>query len=104
MNTKNSKTNESNRFRLYFTDKLDLKGNKKIALADLSIYYTWQNIKSEYKNNKLKLSGPTWDQTFDSPDGSYTVADIQYYFFTLLKNTKLLKQLKNLQYQFIESK
>ena len=46
MNTKNSKTNESNRFGLYFTDKLDLRGNEIIALANLSIYYTWQNIKS----------------------------------------------------------
>ena len=46
MNTKNSKTNESNRFRLYFTDKLDLRGNKTIALANFSIYYTWQNVNS----------------------------------------------------------
>ena len=55
MNPKNSKTNESNRFRLYFTDKLDLRGNKTIALVNLSIYYTWQNVKSEYKNNKFKI-------------------------------------------------
>ena len=40
MNTKNSKTNESNRFRLYFTDKLDLRSNKTIALVNLSIYDT----------------------------------------------------------------
>ena len=40
MNTKNSKTNESNRFRLYFTDKLDLRINKTIALVNLSIYDT----------------------------------------------------------------
>ena len=69
-NTENSKTSESNRFRLYFTDKLDLRRNKRIALANLSIYYTWQNVKSEYKNNKFKLSGPTWDENFDLPDGS----------------------------------
>ena len=31
MNTKNSKTTESNRYRLYFTDKLDLRGNKTIV-------------------------------------------------------------------------
>ena len=55
MNPKNSKTNESNRSRLYFTDKLDLRGNKTIALVNLSIYYTWQNVKSEYKNNKFKI-------------------------------------------------
>ena len=55
MNAKNSKASVSNRFRLYFTDKLDLRGNKTIALVNLSIYYTWQNVKSEYKNNKVKI-------------------------------------------------
>ena len=85
MNTKNSKTSESNRFRLYFTDKLDLRGNKTIALANLSIYYTRQNVKSEYKNNKFKISGLTWDETFDLPDGSYTIADIQDYFLYIVK-------------------
>ena len=38
--------------------KMDLRGNKTIVLADLSIC-TWQNIKEEYKNNKFKLSEPT---------------------------------------------
>ena len=46
MNTLNSKTNKSNRFVYQFTDKLSLKNpNKNIALATLSIYYTWKNIK-----------------------------------------------------------
>ena len=98
MNNKNRKTTESNRFRFYFTDKLDLRGNKTIALANLSIYYTWQNVKEEYKNNKFKLIGPTWDETFDIPDGSYTITDIQDYFFTLFKKTKLLRQFKNHQF------
>ena len=40
INTKNSKTSEPNRFRLYFTDKLDLRRNKTMALANLPIYYT----------------------------------------------------------------
>ena len=63
------------------TDKLNLKNPKKnMALANLSIYYTWKNIKSEYKNNKLKISAPTWNETFDLPDGSYSVDDIQDYF------------------------
>ena len=44
-NTENSKTSDSNRFRLYFTEKIDLKGKKKIALSDLTIHYTWYNIK-----------------------------------------------------------
>ena len=85
MNTENSKTSDSNRYRLYFTDELDFRGNKTIALVNLSIYYTWQNIKEEYKNNKFKIIEPTWDETFDLPDASYTVADIQDYFLWIIK-------------------
>ena len=60
MNTLNSKTNESTRFIYPFTDKLNLKNPmKNIALANLSIYYTWKNIKSEYSNNKFKIFAPT---------------------------------------------
>ena len=60
MNTVNSKTNESNNFIYQFTDKLNLKNpNKNMALANLSIYYTWKNIKFEYNNNKFKISAPT---------------------------------------------
>ena len=60
MNTKNSKTNESHRFKYDSTDKLDLKNrNKNMELAHLSIYYTWKNVKSIYKNNKFKISAPT---------------------------------------------
>ena len=45
---------------IYLTDKLNLKNpNKNTALANLSIYYTWKNIKSECKNNKFKISAPT---------------------------------------------
>ena len=54
MNTKNSKTNEPHRFKLDLADKLNLKNPNK-ALANLSIYYTWKNIKSECKNNKFKI-------------------------------------------------
>ena len=53
MTTENSKTTDSNRFRLYFTNKLDLRGNKTVSLSNLSIYYTWKNIKEEYGNNNL---------------------------------------------------
>ena len=90
MNTKNGKTNESNRVKLYFTDKLDLRGNKTIALANLSIYYTWQNVKSEYKNNKFKLNGPTWSESFDLNDGSYTKTNIQDYILYIIKKHKTI--------------
>ena len=56
-----------------------------MALANLSIYYTWKNIKSEYKNNKFKISTPTWNDTFDLPDGSYSIPDIENYFEYIIK-------------------
>ena len=93
MNTENSKTNESHRFRLSLADKLNLKNPRKnIALGNLSIYYTWQNIKSAYKNNKFKISAPTWDDTFDLPDGSYSIADIQDYFEFIIKKRETLTE------------
>ena len=80
MSTENSKTSDSNVFRLYFTDKIDLRGNKKIALSDLSIHYTWYNIKEQYNNNKFRLSGPVWSEDVTIRDGSYEISQIQNYF------------------------
>ena len=80
MSTENSKTNEPHRFILDLTDKLNLKNlNKNMALANLSMYYTWKNIKSKY--NKFKISATTWNDTFDLPDGSYSIVNppIQIY-------------------------
>ena len=80
MNSKNSKTNEPNRFKYDLTDKLDLKNpNKNMALANLSIYYTSKNVKSIYNNNKFKISALTWNETFDLPDRSYNISEIQNY-------------------------
>ena len=56
-----------------------------MALANLSIYYTWKNIKSEYSNNKFKISALTWNDTFDLPDGSCSIPDIQDYFEFIIK-------------------
>ena len=80
MSTENSKTSDPNKFRLYFIDKIDLRGNKKIALSDLSIHYTWYNIKEEYNNNEFRLSGPVWSKYFNKPDGSCEIHQIQTYF------------------------
>ena len=93
MNTENSKTSKPHRFKLDLTDKLNLKNpNKNMALANLSIYYTWKNIKSEYKNNKFKISAPTWNDTFDLPDGSYSISDIQDYFEFIIKKHETLTE------------
>ena len=86
MNTENSKTYEPHKLRLTVADKLCPKDrNKNKALANLRIYYTWKNIKSAYKNNKFKISAPTWNDEFDLPDGSYSVSDIQDYFEYIVK-------------------
>ena len=91
MNTENSKTNEPHKFKLDLTDKRNLKNPKKnIALVNLSIYYTWKNIKTEYNNNKFKISAPTWNETFDLPDGSLTIDDIQDYFEFIIKKHETL--------------
>ena len=90
MNTENSGTSEPHRFKLGLTDKLNLKNrNKNMTLANLSIYYTWKNIKSKYNNNKFKISAPTWNDTFDLSDGSYSIEDIQNYSEFITKNMKL---------------
>ena len=86
MNSENSRTSEYHVLVLMLTDKLDLRrGQKTVALSNLSIYYTWKNIKSSYNNNKFKISAPTWSEDFELPDGSYSVSDIQDYFDYILK-------------------
>ena len=85
MNSDNSKASKPHIFKLKQTSKLDLRiGKKVIALSNLSIYYTWKNIKSSY-NNKFKISPSTWNEEFKLPDGSYSVSDIQDYFEYILK-------------------
>ena len=86
MNSENSKTSEYHVLVLKLTDKLDLRrGQKTVALSNLSIYYTWKNIKSSYNNNKFKISASTCSEEFELPDGSYSVSDIQDYFEYILK-------------------
>ena len=86
MNSENSKTSKSHVLLLKLTNKSDLRiGGKVIALTNLSIYYTWRNIKSSCNNNKFKISAPRWNDEFELPDGSYSVSDIQDYFKYILK-------------------
>ena len=81
MNSENSKTSKYHVLVFKLTDKLDLRrGQKTVALSNLSIYYRWKNIKSSYNNNKFKISAPTWNEKFELPDGSYSISDIQDYF------------------------
>ena len=91
MNSKNSKTSEPHRFRLDLTDRHNFKKLKKnMTLANLSIYYTWKIITSEYSNNKFKISATTWKGKFNLPDGSYSIAGIQDYFEFIFKKHETL--------------
>ena len=89
MNTENSKTNEPHKFVLNLSQRLDLRSSDNyIALQNLSIYYTWKNVRKYYKNNKLKLIDPTWNDEFD-----YQRVFILFQIFKIisdisLKNTK----------------
>ena len=86
MNSENSKTSRPHVLTLKLTNKLDLRlGEMVIALSNLSIYYTWKNIKSSFNNNKFKISAPTWNNIFKLPYGSYSISDIQNYFEYVLK-------------------
>ena len=79
MSSKNSKTLDPCRLLINLTDKIHLRRKGRyIALSNLSIYYTWKNIK---KSNKIfKISAPAWNEEFELPDGSYSISGIQDYF------------------------
>ena len=86
INSENSKTPKPHILILKLINKLDLRfGEKVIALSNLSIYYTWKNIKNTYNNNKFKISALAWNDKFELPDGSYSMSDIQDYFEYILK-------------------
>ena len=87
MNSENSKTSEPNILILKLANTLDLRiGEKIISLSNLSIYYTWKNIKISYNNN-FKIWAPKWHDKFELPGGWYSVSDIQDYFeYTLKKH------------------
>ena len=81
MNTENINTNESKKFFYEFTNKVNLKDtNENIALVNLSIFYTWKNIKSAYNSNKFRIFAPAWNDEFDLFNRSYSISDIQDYF------------------------
>ena len=72
-----AKTFHPHELLLNLTNNLVLKRiDKYVTLSNLTIYYTWKNIKSSYKNNEFKISAPTWNDKLELPDKSYSVLDI----------------------------
>ena len=81
MNLGNSETSKPEVLILNLTNKIDLRrGEKSIALSNLSIYYTWKNINSSYNYNKFEIFVATWNDEFKLPAGSYLILNIQDYF------------------------
>ena len=68
-----------------------------MPLANFSIYYTWKMIKSEYNNNKFEVLAPSWNDTFDLPDGSYSIVYIQDYFEFIIKKHETLTENPSVQ-------
>ena len=88
LNSKNSKTSEPYVLILKLTDKVDLRsGEKSISLSNLSIYYTWKNIKSWYNNNEFKISASTWNGKLDH---------ILYQLFKIILSVFLKKDGENI--------
>ena len=89
MNTENSKTSEPNRFKLDLTDKINLKNPKKnMALALFK--YLLHLEKHQVRIQQQQISAPAWNKTFNLPDGSDSIKDIQDYFeFTIKKHETL---------------
>ena len=89
INMENSKTNEPHKLALNLSQRLDLRSsNKLVALQNVSIYYTWKNVRKQYKSNKLKIIASIWNDEFELSDGSYSVSDIPDIMNISLKNTK----------------
>ena len=96
MNSENGQTSDPHTRLLKLSDKIDLnRSDKYVALCNLCIYYTWENIKKSYKSNKFKISAPTWNDKFELPDGLYSASDIQDYFENIIENIE--KRLITLQ-------
>ena len=89
MKSEKSKTLDRKKLLLNLTGKIDLrKKGKYVALSNLSIYYTWNNVKTSYKIKKIKIPALTWNEEFELPDRSYSVSNIEGYFEYILKNLK----------------
>ena len=95
----NSETSEPHRFKLDLKGKLDLKDPNRTWLYPIWVFIKLGKTskKSEYNNNKFKISAPTWNGTFDLPDGSYSIADIQDYFEFIIKKHQTLTEYQPVQ-------
>ena len=89
INTENRNMNELYKFLINLSQRLDLRSSDRhTVLQNLSIYYTWKNIRKQYKKNKLKIIAPTRNDEFELPNGSYSISNIQDCIEYTSKSTK----------------
>ena len=101
MNSENSKTSDAHKPRLNLTDKMDLgRGNKHVALSDLSFYYTWKNMKRLCICSKFKISATTLGEEFELLYGSYSMSDIHDYLEYIFKKHETLTNKSLIQIHF----
>ena len=97
MNMKNNETNEQCKFVFNLAQRLNLRGsNKHVALKNLSIYYTWKNIKQQYRNNRLKIITPTLYHKFKLLESSYSMPDIQDHIECIITQVQEIAQPGNM--------
>ena len=85
INSENSTISDPRRILINLSDKTNLKrSDKYVALSNLSIYYTQKNLKISYKNNKFKISAPTWNEKFE-----FLMHHILYQIFKIVLNMSL---------------
>ena len=83
---------ENSKTLLNLSDKINLKKiDKYVALSNLSVYFTWKNMKQSQKNNNFIILAPTWNDNFDLPDGSYSLSDILDYLEYIIKKHETMK-------------
>ena len=81
--------NELHKFLINLSQRLDFRSSDRhTVLQNLSIYYTWKNIRKQYKKNKLKIIAPTRNDEFELPNGSYSISNIQDCIEYTSKSTK----------------
>ena len=83
---------ENSKTLLNLSDKINLKKiDKYLALSNLSVYFTWKNMKQSQKNNNFKILALTWNDNFGLPDGSYSLSDILDYLEYIIKKHETMK-------------
>src|SRR6266487_6252938 len=82
----NAGTTQKHKLSLKLTNPMRLD-DSLICVSDISMYYSWPNIKSSYGNNTFKYTRLTDNKVIDVilPDGSYDIKDINNYLHHLMK-------------------